>query len=124
MRVVQRLDADAIARDEQRARSRVPDREAEHAAQPGDRVRAPLLVGVNDDFGVGRRVERWPAASSSRAQLAEVVDLAVEHDPDRAVLVVNRLMAGRQIDDAQAAHPERHALVDPARLRRPARDGG
>src|SRR6266850_1435326 len=46
------------------------------------------------------------------AQLAEVVDLAVEHDPDGTVLVVDRLMAGREIDDAQAPHAERDALVD------------
>src|SRR6266850_2129790 len=45
------------------------------------------------------------------AQLAEVVDLAVEHDPDGTVLVVDRLMAGREIDDAQAPHAERDALV-------------
>ena len=50
------------------------------------------------------------------AQLGEVVDLAVEDDPDRAVLVVNRLMAGRQIDDAQPPHPERHAFFHPHAL--------
>ena len=52
-RVVQRLDADAIARQQQGAGPRVPDRQPEHPAQPGDRVRTPLLVGMNDRFGVG-----------------------------------------------------------------------
>jgi hypothetical protein len=56
------------------------------------------------------------ARSSSRAQLAEVVDLAVEHDPHRAVFVVDRLMAGREIDDAEAPHAERHAIGDPRTL--------
>ncbi len=37
------------------------------------------------------------------AQLGEVVDLAVEDDPDRAVLVGHRLIAGGEIDDAQPA---------------------
>ncbi len=40
--------------------------------------------------------------SSSRAQLAVVVDLAVEHDDDRAVLVVDRLVARLEVDHAQA----------------------
>ena len=59
--------------------------------------------------------KRWPRASSSRAQLAVVVDLAVEDDHDRAVLVEDRLVAGREVDDAQAldAEPDRrhrHAI--------------
>src|SRR2546426_3316086 len=45
------------------------------------------------------------------AQFAKVVDLSVEDDPDRAILVMNRLVAGRQVDDAEASHAERHTLV-------------
>ena len=48
----------------------------------------------------------WPAALELGAQLAEVVDLAVEDDADRAVLVEDRLVAARQVDDRQAAHPQ------------------
>ena len=40
------------------------------------------------------------------AQLAVVVNFAVEDDPDRARLVVHRLPAARQIDDAEAPHAE------------------
>ena len=89
-----------------------------------DRGRAPLLVGVDDDFGVGRRVEAVAGGLELAAQLAEVVDLAVEDDPDRAVLVVDRLVAGREVDDAQPAHAERHALVHPHALIVRARDAG
>ena len=47
------------------------------------------------------------------AQLAEVVDLAVEHDPDGTVFVVDGLMASGEVDDAQPPHPERDAVVHP-----------
>ena len=56
------------------------------------------------------RVERVPAGVELRAQLAIVVDLAVEDHPDRAVLVADRLMAAGEIDDAQPAHAERRAI--------------
>ena len=46
-----------------------------------------------------------------RPDVGVVVDLAVEDDPDRAVFVDERLMAGRQIDDAQPAVAERRLIV-------------
>jgi hypothetical protein len=41
-----------------------------------------------------------------RAQLLEVVDLTVLNDPNRAVLVADRLVAAGDVDDAQAAITE------------------
>ena len=51
----------------------------------------------------------WPSALEFRDQLLEVVDLAVEDDDDGAVLVVQRLLAGREVDDRQAAVAEADA---------------
>src|SRR5262245_33521258 len=104
--VVQRLDADTIADEPQLTRTPVPQREREHAAQPGDTVDAPLLEGMEDDFGVA--VIGPPAVTPRRfelaTQLAVVVNLAVVADPDRLVLVGHRLAGGwRQVDDRQAA---------------------
>ena len=56
---------------------------------------------------VSERVrKRWPAASSSVAQFAKIVDFAVEDDSERSVFVPDRLAAAGQIDDAEAAHAE------------------
>ncbi len=115
--VMQRLDARAVAREQQRLFVPVPERDGEHAAQPFERGRTPFLVGVNDRLGVARRVENVARRFQPLPQLAIVVDLTVEDEPDRSVFVVNRLMAGRQVDDAQAAHAESgaglhvHALI-------------
>ena len=54
-RPVERLDAEAIAREQQPAARGVPDGEGEHAAQVLDAGVAPLLVGVDDRFRVGAR---------------------------------------------------------------------
>ena len=46
------------------------------------------------------------------AQGLEVVNFAVEHDDEAAVLVEHRLAAALQVDDGQAAVAERDAVVD------------
>ncbi len=56
--------------------------------------------------------KRCPRAFEPGPQLAEVVDLAVENDRDAAVLVEDRLVAARQVDDRQPPHPERDRSVD------------
>ena len=54
--------------------------------------------------------KRWPARLELGPQRGVVVDLAVEDDPDRPVLVGHRLVAGgREVDDRQAAMAERDA---------------
>ena len=46
--------------------------------------------------------EAVAGARAAAPQLAEVVDLAVEHDADRAVLVGDRRIAGDEVDDREA----------------------
>ena len=72
-RPVERLHAEPIAREEEPAFRRIPDREGEHAAEAGDAVVAPLLVRVHDRFGIGVR--------------AVLVPEAFEHLPHRCVVV-------------------------------------
>jgi hypothetical protein len=48
----QRLDAEWIARAEQLLLDRVPQREGEHAAQPRQRVGAPVVVCGQDGLAV------------------------------------------------------------------------
>ena len=55
---------------------------------------------------------RCPRRRNSRAQLPEVVDLAVQDDDDRAVLVVDRLVAGLEVDDPQALDPQPDLVLE------------
>ena len=65
-------------------------------------VSAPLFVSVKDDFGIGAGAEEVPAPLQVAAEIPEVVDLAVEHNPDSVILIGHRLMAGgREVDYAQ-----------------------
>ena len=56
--------------------------------------------------------KRWPARSSSRRQLAVVVDLAVLDDGRAAVLVRDRLVARVEVDDREPSRREPDAAVD------------
>ena len=80
--------------------------------QPLDAARAFLLVQVDDRLGVRLRPVHVALRLELGAELAVVVDLAAEGQPDRSVLVRHRLMpGGREVDDREAAVPEGDALL-------------
>ena len=120
--VVERLLAEPIARDEEPLAARVPDGEGEHPRQPlGKRV-APLFITVDEHLGVAARAEDVPARDQFVAQAEIIVNLSVEGDGDRAVLVVHGLRAvRREIDDRKPPVPERdRSLHEQAAAVRPA----
>ena len=123
--VIQRLDPQAVSGQEQQAATLVPQREGEHAAELLHATRAVFLVEMGDRLGIGGRVEGVAAGLELRPQLLEVVDLAVEHDPDRAVLVPDGLPPGLEVDDPEAAHAEADARaeVEAVLVRATMRDG-
>src|SRR2546422_5181031 len=67
----------------------------------------PSCVGLEHDLGVGATAESDTLALESTAQIRRVVDLAVVHKGDAAILGLHRLMAGTgQVEDAQARMAE------------------
>src|SRR5262245_11747595 len=66
---------------------------------------------VGDCFGIGAGAKAMAEAFELLAQLAVVVDLAVQDDPALAVLVRQGLMAGLEIDDREPAEPESEGAV-------------
>ena len=111
-RVEQRLHSESVAREEQLLLPLVPQREREHAAEALDAVRAPRLPGVNDDLRVAPGAEHVSERLQFRDQLLVVVDLAVVDNDDRVVLVVERLLARRDIDDRKASMAKSDARRD------------
>ena len=65
-------------------------------------VGAPLLIGVDDHFGVGASAKMITTLLQFRSEFYVVEDFAVEHNPDRAVLIAQRLLTGGQIDYRQS----------------------
>ncbi len=111
-RVMERLHAEPIAREEKRLARAVPQDKREHATETLNTIRAPRLPTVNDHFGVGARAKGVPQRLQLGNELLIVIDLAVEYDDDGLVLVVERLMSGGEIDDGQSPVAERHAGLE------------
>src|SRR5881396_2603272 len=111
-RVVQRLDAEPIAREEQPPPGPIPEREGEHAIQALDAALAIVFVRVHDRLGVAARPVAVAPRLEARAQRGVVVDLAVVDDPDGLVLVGHGLVTARHVDDRQPAMAESDRPVE------------
>ena len=109
---VERLDAQRIARQQQRALLGIPQAEGKHAAQLLHHVRAAVVVELQQHLGVGAAAEGVAALGEFLAQLAVIVDLAVEGDGVAATGAVHRLRAGRaQVDDGEPLMGEPRAPI-------------
>src|SRR4029453_7518810 len=86
-RVVERLDAEAIASGEQYLVALIPDRECELAAQRMNRAGALLLEQVQRDLAVGPRTERVSLLLELAADPLEVIELAIRDDVKPLVFV-------------------------------------
>jgi hypothetical protein len=107
---MQGLDAGAIAGKKQGPPGSIPERDAEHASQTGERALAPLFVGVNDRLGIARRVEAVSSRFEIAAEFAVVVDPPLNTARRRSHC--GWLVARGQIDDAQPPHPESRPRLD------------
>ena len=116
--VEERLHAEAVAYGDELARAAVPDHERVLAAQPMHALRAEILVQVQRDLTIRARAQPVAAALEIALHALVVVELAVRDDPGGLVLVRDRLIAAREVDDAEARVPERDAAVgrDPGLL--------
>ena len=112
MLVVQRLDAEDIARQHQLLFLGIPDGDGKHAAQALEHARAPCLIAMHDGLGVAVGLELIAHALKLGAQLLKVVNLAVERDGHAAIGVLHGLVAALKVDDGQAAKAHRHIIVN------------
>src|SRR5207244_2110379 len=90
----------------------VPDREREHSAQALRERVTPLLVRVDEHLRVAVGAEAVARTLELAAQVDVVVDLAVLDDVARAVLVRDRLVAVREVDDREPSRSEPDRAVE------------
>src|SRR5688572_26387233 len=110
MGIHDRLLAEAVPREQQRAGPTIPDRDGEHAVKLRHERFPPLIPAVWQDLGVAPRREPVAEPGQLVPQLTEVVDLAVLHGDDTAGLLGHRLMAKGEVDDRETASTE-HAVA-------------
>ena len=105
-RVIERLDAQMIARHEQRFALGVPHRKGEHAAQVSHAVLVPMQPGVQQHLGIGMRAKPVAGGLEFLAQRLKVVDLAVEGQPAAARVAGHGLLTAGEIDDRETSVAE------------------
>ena len=97
--VVQRFNTERVTSHQQLLFIQVDNTQREHPVQDVEHGLALLFIQVQNHFGVGRGTKLMRLFQLG-AQLLEVVDLAVENDPQRTVLIRHRLPARTgQVDD-------------------------
>src|SRR4030095_14507905 len=94
-RVVHRLDAEPVARSEQRTVTFVPDGERELTSQRVEGACAVLFEQMQCDLAVRSGSEHVALPLELRPNPLEVVELAIHDNSQPAVLVHYRLIAGR-----------------------------
>ena len=111
---VEGLDAEAVPRQHEAAAVPLGEGEGEHAEEVVDASGAPLTVGLGDHLGVGVGEEAVAQPAELLAQVAVVVDAAVEDDGQTQLGIDHGLGAGRrEVDDGEPPMGQGH------RARRP-----
>ena len=85
--------------------------EGEHAAQTVEHPFAPLLEPVEHHFRIALGREGVARSDQLPAQFPVVVDLAVEDEHERTILVVEGLVRPGEIDDGQAPEAQGGSAV-------------
>src|SRR5579859_2191184 len=67
---------------------------------------------MNNGFRVTVRTEFVPFRFESVAELREIVNLTIEHDPDRVVLIGHRLATALDVEDAKPAMRQPDATIE------------
>ena len=109
---VQWLFADAVAAQDEPFAVCVPQSESKHPAQPAEEIESLFLVEVNNDLGVRSCAEAVPFGFELLTKGREVIDFAVQDNPQGFVFIGDGLMAARNVNDAEAAYAEADAAPD------------
>ena len=81
----------------------VPQRERVNPVETRQELGAPLLPPMNQYLGIRPGAEPMTCALELDTEVTMVVDLAVEHDPERTLFVAHWLGAALRVNDTQPA---------------------
>ena len=99
---VERLDAHAVAGEQQAFLGGLPEGQREHAAEALEAGGVPLQQAAEDHFGVATGVETMAQRFKLPAQLGVIVDFAVEDQHGGAIVGGHGLLSAGEIDNLQA----------------------
>src|SRR5581483_8233723 len=108
--IVERADAKTVAAKHEALVVAIPEREGILAVEAREAFGAVLFVKVDEHLAVGASAEAMSLGDQFLAQLDVVEDLAVGDDPDRFVLVRQRLKTTSHVNDRETCVAEMYPL--------------
>ena len=96
------LDAEAVASGEEGAVSLIPEDEGELAAQAMKTLGTEILIEVQGDFTIGASAQVMPGLFQFALDGFVAVELAIDDDVNAAIFAGDGLVAGGEVDDAEA----------------------
>jgi hypothetical protein len=109
--VEQRLDAEAIPRGKDGPVPLIPEHKGKLAAQSVQALHAEIFVKMQGNLAVRSRAQAVTGLLELALDRLEAVEFAVDDDPRLFVFAGDRLIPGREIDDAEPAVAQRNAAV-------------
>ena len=102
-KVKEGLDAETVSGKEKFLSGTVPQGKRKHAIKSTEAGSAPLLISVDNNFGIGLGVESITRLLQFQPELLEIVNLSVIYNTYFAGLVAHGLVSGRrQINYAES----------------------
>src|SRR5579875_1588257 len=114
--VVEGLFAVAVTRSQQALPFSVPQREDKHTAQVRHAFVTVFLIGMYNHLSVAIRRKLMPARLQALFERLIVINFAIEDDQYALILIENRLMAPRQVDNRETPHAQSRAITCPYAL--------
>ena len=114
---MERLLSEAIARSNQALTPGIPNDDGKHANKPSKQPGAPFAVTVDDHFGVTGAAEPIACGAQLRANLAKIVDRAIEYDVDRPCQIMHGLTGcRRRVEYGETSVCQNETTIGPASL--------
>src|ERR1044071_7051205 len=93
LRIIQRLDAHAVAGKNERPLRLHPNRDAKHSSQMSKAIASPAQKSVQNDFSIATGLKARAAGFKLQPQLMMIEDFAVKDDDHVAIGADKRLVA-------------------------------
>jgi hypothetical protein len=111
-RIKQWGDSELVPCTEQAIAHAVKQHESELTIYSAEKVIAQLLIEMDQDFNIGLRAKAVSLCNHFISELAMIEDLAVTNQKDGLILIRQRLVASKQVNDTQPPETESNTIID------------
>src|SRR5262249_26592382 len=108
--IVVGFDPKPVSSEQQLLLAIVPDGKGKHSTKMGDEVFTELFIEMNQTLSIGGGHQSMSTLCKIPSQFSKIVNLPIEYNPDRLVLVVDRLSPSLHVDNGKPSHTQAHSI--------------